>query len=243
MFLFHSLCVICTAQNRYPEHSAFSSSVGLQVGTAGVGAEFNYPIRSDLNVRLHASYLPEVRKHYHGLIYQPKRALTGLNIDWQPLFGGDGWLARKWFVSLGFYYFMKHSMGTFRESRVIGRPREKYYEADLSKIRPYVGMGIARLALSKHLFLNLNGGFFIPTARTRIEMANEEQYDPGSIAQVKKMEQDRYNRVWAHLATSLNIQVGLFYNLAYRFNTYGWQPKEWKSKRKKDRHSGNKQFR
>lgn len=238
------LAIVSTAQSRYPAHTAFTSSLGLQLGTTGVGVELNYPMRNDLNIRLQANYLPEVRKHHNGLIYQPQRTLFGINVDWQPLFGADTWFARKWFITFGFHYFTKHEMNTFRESRVTGRPREEYYTAELSKIRPYVGMGIARLQLTPRFFLNLNGGFFIPTAKTRVEMANKEEYNQELIARVEREEQNRYNRVWTHLATSLNIQVGLLYNLAYRFNTYSWEPKEWKEKSKKNKHSQkNQQFR
>lgn len=244
LLLLHFLPTGVIAQSQYPSHTAFATSLGVQLGSAGIGVEFNYPIYNNLSIRWQANYLPEVRKHYHGLIYQPQRTLTGVNIDWQPLFGGNSWFARKWFVAFGFYYFLKHQMSTFKESRVIGEPREKYYEVDLGKVRPYLGMGIGRLALTERLFLNLNGGFFIPTAKTKVEMVHKEQYDPSVIDRVEREEQNRYNRVWAHLATSLNIQVGLFYNFAYRFNTYQWQPKEWNNKKKKNyRPSKNQQFR
>jgi hypothetical protein len=234
LFLFFNVLILgSSAQSRYPAHTAFTRSIGLQLGTPGIGIEAGMPLKDDLNIRVQANYFPEVRKHYRGLIYQPERTNVGLNVDWQPLFGENSWWARKWFISAGMYYFMKHEVNTFIESRVEGYPREQFYHAELSKVRPYVGMGLGRMAIAERLFINLNGGLFIPTKKTKVFKSNAEEYDPAYVTRVEQQEHHNYNRPWAHFLTSLNIQVGIFYDLAYRFNTYSWEPKEFMKKKEK----------
>jgi len=142
------------------DYSAFpSSSLGLQLGTEGFGAQYTSSFARSFNLRFGFNTIPGITFHYNNDRYlKVDRASVYAIADWQPLYGGTSWLQRKWFISAGMAYFP-----SFTNYRQGVRPTPDY-SVTMSKIRPYVGMGLGNIYIKNNLGLRIDLGDYIPTS-------------------------------------------------------------------------------
>ena len=147
------------------EYSAFHKSVGLSLGSLGIGIEGNYPIGNTFNLRGGFNYVPPVKIGKPGKNdrYKFDRSNINLMLDWQPLFGKESNFASKWFVTIGAGYFFKNELNKYGASN---------YEKEAYNIKfkqaPYVGTGLGNLVLGERMSLSLNLGYYFEYADSQI---------------------------------------------------------------------------
>jgi hypothetical protein len=138
-----------------PEYSAFpSSSIGLQFGTQGIGVQGSKSISQSLNARFGFNTVPGITVQYNNRDLKLDRTSVYAIVDWQPLFGRNDFIARKWFVSAGVGYYFTNSLY---------RGGTNDYTIYMSKLRPYVGTGLGNIRLSNSINMRLDLGYYIPT--------------------------------------------------------------------------------
>jgi len=174
-----------------PEYSAFSTSIGLQAGTQGVGAQGTYNISRSLNIRAALFFTPDITLLYRGRDLQVNRNGAYATLDWQPLYGRTDWIARKWFISGGAGYYFSNTL--YRQAYNSTLPN---YYSYLSKFRPYIGTGISNVRIYKNVYLRLDLGDFIPTS------APVSTYDNAS-----KTITNGLHGIWPGLNTSATFYI------------------------------------
>lgn len=188
----------------WEEYSSFYPSVGIQLGTRGIGIEGSYPLTEAFNVRLGASIFPSFKtKFFNDRIYQVHRSDISLFADWQPLLGKNSWIARKWIVSLGVGYFFENTVERYQgTAKISGQLKD--YGIEFSQLRPYIGTGLNGIKLSHHFNLSVNMGYYIPTSSTQIKVY---EVDPIELPKLlDKLDSFPYN-----VAPGVNVQVGISY--------------------------------
>jgi len=149
------LCCGKASAQVLPEYSAFpESSVGLQVGTQGAGIQASKSIAKTYNIRAGFNTVPGITVQYNNRDLKLDRTSIYAIADWQPLYGNNEWLARKWFVSAGAAYYFSNSL--YREAN-------PDYSIALSKFRPYIGTGLGNIRVRNNIGMRLDFGFYIPT--------------------------------------------------------------------------------
>lgn len=187
----------------WEEYSSFYPSVGIQLGTRGVGVEGSYPISESFNVRLGADIFPSVKTKYGKRVFAISRSDVSLFADWQPLFGKRSWIARKWIVSVGAGYFFENKFERYvGTTKMANQPKD--YDVEWSKFRPYIGTGLNGIRLSQRLNLAINVGYYIPTSPTEIKIY---EMDPIKIPSLK----DDLDSFPYSMAPGVNVQVGISY--------------------------------
>jgi hypothetical protein len=142
-----------------PEYSAFNkTSIGLQLGTQGIGLQGTYAFGKVFNARVGFSTVPDITLQYNNRDLGLNRTSVYGIVDWQPLYGNTDWLARKWYLSAGISYYFNNTL--YREGT---RTTPDYY-IYMSKLRPYVGTGLGNIRLGHDIGLRTDFGFFIPTS-------------------------------------------------------------------------------
>ena len=152
------LCCGKVSAQVLPEYSAFpESSVGLQLGTQGFGIQASKSIAKTFNIRAGFNTVPGITVLYNNRDLKLDRTSIYAIADWQPLYGNNEWLARKWFISAGVGYYLNNTV--YREG--IGATPD--YSVALSKFRPYIGTGLGNIRVRNNISMRLDLGFFIPT--------------------------------------------------------------------------------
>jgi hypothetical protein len=142
-----------------PDYSAFpSSSLGVQLGTQGIGVQGSYSFLDAFNARVGFNAFPGMTLQYNGRDLQFNRTSVFAIADWQPLYGQSGWLARKWYISTGVAYYFSNNV--YRE----GAGTMPNYTIYMSKLRPYIGTGLGNIRLHKNIGIRTDLGWFIPTS-------------------------------------------------------------------------------
>jgi len=202
-FLALALASLTVKAQIWKEYSSFYPSVGIQLGTRGIGIEGSYPVAEAFNVRLGASIFPSMKTKLGPRVFAVDRSDVSLFADWQPLYGRTSWIARKWIVSAGAGYFFEnkftHYVGASKES---GQPKD--YDVEWSKFRPYVGTGLNGIALGRRFNLGVHVGYYIPTSSwtfTAYDM------DPTEAAE----KEDKLGSFPYNIVQGLNVQVGISY--------------------------------
>ena len=144
------------------EYSAFHRSVGISLGAMGIGVEGSYPIGQTFNVRAGVNYFPSVKISKPGTNdnanrYKFDRSNANLMLDWQPLFGGEGDFASKWFVTVGAGYIFTNELTAYRNNFREGK--DPIYRVKFSQ-SPYLGTGLGNLVLGERIGLSLNLGYY-----------------------------------------------------------------------------------
>ncbi|GAA4779964.1 hypothetical protein GCM10023231_03520 [Olivibacter ginsenosidimutans] len=203
LFFITGLFSLTAKAQIWKEYSSFYRSVGVQLGTRGIGIEGSYPLNEQFNLRLGGSIFPSMKMKYRQQKFKLNRSDISLFGDWQPLYGRDSWIARKWIVSAGAGYFFENKLTRYKpETQVSNEPKD--YELEWSKFRPYVGTGLNGIAISRQLNLSVNLGYYIPTSSYKLKT-----YDMGS-AEVADLE-NKIESLKYSIAQSLNVQVGISY--------------------------------
>jgi len=159
LVMISTLQVNITKAQILPDYSAFpKSSIGVQVGTQGFSVQGSYGFARFMNVRAGFDFAPGLSMQYNGRAAQLNRSSFFTLVDWQPMYGENGWLARKWFVSTGAAYYFQNSL-----YRVAGGTVGSY-TIYMSKFRPYIGTGLGNIAVSHDIGLRLDFGYYIPTS-------------------------------------------------------------------------------
>jgi hypothetical protein len=141
-----------------PEYSAFpQSSVGLQAGTQGIGIQGSKSIAKTFNIRAGFNMVPDITVQYKSRDLRVDRKDIYAIADWQPLYGNNEWLARKWFISAGAAYYFSNTV--YRE----GSGTTPDYSVALSKFRPYIGTGLGNIRVSNNIGMRVDLGYFIAT--------------------------------------------------------------------------------
>ena len=160
-------------------HPAFTNSVGITVGTQGVGVEVGTPLSTRFNLRLSTSLLPYegdvVKKFNSSYNYDTDFKVEFMNfsgfIDWQP-FPNAGVLFRKFALTAGGAYFYKAG-GTAKVML-----NEPYYVGDIPFTpeevgvinttvdwkgwAPYAGLGWQNLVIAGGFNMGVNlGAYYI----------------------------------------------------------------------------------
>jgi hypothetical protein len=142
-----------------PEYSAFpKSSIGVQLGTQGIGLQGTSAFGRMFNARIGFNTVPDITVQYNGRDLNLNRTSVYGIVDWQPMYGNTDWLSRKWYVSAGISYYFNNTL--YREG--IGTVPNYYIY--MSKLRPYIGTGLGNMRLSHSIGLRTDFGFFIPTS-------------------------------------------------------------------------------
>jgi len=152
------LCCGKASAQVLPEYSAFpESSVGVQVGTQGAGIQASKSIAKTFNIRAGFNTVPGITVLYNNRDLKLDRTSIYAIADWQPLYGNNEWLARKWFISAGAAYYFSNTL--YRE----GNSAIPDYSIALSKFRPYIGTGLGNIRVRNNIGMRLDFGFYIPT--------------------------------------------------------------------------------
>ena len=145
------------------EYSAFHRSIGLTLGSYGIGVEGSYPVGQKFNVRAGATVFPPGLKlgkpgsGANGQKYEFNRAGVTLMVDWQPLFGQESEFASKWFVTAGAGIFFKNEISNYGKNYMGGNSPQ--YTVPI-KQAPYLGTGLGNLVLGDRIGLSLNAGYY-----------------------------------------------------------------------------------
>ncbi|MDN5285230.1 MAG: hypothetical protein JWR38_1504 [Mucilaginibacter sp.] len=149
------LCCGKASAQVLPDYSAFpQSSVGLQAGTQGLGIQGSKSIAKTFNIRAGFNMVPDITVQYKSRDLRVDRTDIYAIADWQPLYGNNSWLARKWFISAGAVYYF---------SNTVYRQSSPDYSVALSKFRPYIGTGLGNIRVSNNIGMRIDLGYFIPT--------------------------------------------------------------------------------
>lgn len=187
----------------WEEYSSFYPSIGIHVGARGLGIEGAYPVSDAFNVRLGASIFPSSKMKVGDRVFKINRSDVTLLADWQPLFGKESWIARKWIVSLGAGYFFENKF-----ERYVGARKEadqkKDWGAEWAKFRPYIGTGINGIRLARRLNMAVNVGYYIPLESTVIKIYEK---DPVGIPKLR----DDLDSFPYNMLPGVNVQVGISY--------------------------------
>lgn len=187
----------------WTEYSSFYPSVGVQVGTRGIGIEGGYPIADAFNVRASASIFPLGKLNVGKRVFELSRSDVSLFVDWQPLLGRRSWIARKWIVSLGAGYFFENKYEKYQWAAV-KEDRLKDYGVEWSQFRPYVGTGLNGIRLAERFNLAVNVGYYIPTSSNALKVY---EMDPVDIPR----QLDRWDKFPRNVLPGINAQVGISY--------------------------------
>jgi hypothetical protein len=161
MLLISILLLCCGKANAQvlPEYSAFpTSSIGVQAGSQGIGVQGSGSIAKIFNIRVGFNTVPGITVQYNNRGLKLDRTSIYAIADWQPLFGNNEWLARKWFVSAGVGYYFTNTL--YRE----GAGSTPDYSISMSKLRPYVGTGLGNIRFTNSINLRVDFGYYIPTS-------------------------------------------------------------------------------
>jgi hypothetical protein len=142
-----------------PEYSAFPvSSIGVQVGTQGIGVQGSKSFARIFNFRAGFNTEPGFTFQYNGRFVQLERSSLYAIVDYQPLYGSSEWFGRKWFISAGAAYYLSNNL--YRE----GVGDVPNYYIYMSRLRPYIGTGLGNLHLFNDINIRLDMGYYIPTS-------------------------------------------------------------------------------
>jgi hypothetical protein len=178
MLLISALLFCCgkASAQVLPEYSAFpDASIGVQLGTQGLGVQGTYSFARLFNVRAGFNSMFGNWDYKNRDLSFDRNSFYAIG-DWQPQYGGTSWLARKWFISAGAAYYFNNSV--YREG--IGKTPD--YTIYMAKFRPYIGTGLGNIRLGDKLGLRLDMGYFIPlTAPTSTDpvKADKAGFLPG----------------------------------------------------------------
>ncbi|QNL52038.1 hypothetical protein H8S90_10940 [Olivibacter sp. SDN3] len=187
----------------WQEYSAFYPSVGVQLGTKGVGIEASYPFLSAFNLRVGGNFFPPVKAGLNNRVYRVRRSDVSFFADWQPLYGKASWFARKWIVTGGAGYFFQNEVDRYQGTSVQAG-QLKDYTVKTSAFRPYVGLGLNGIRVSQRLNLGIHLGYYIPTSSSKIEV---HEIDPIEIPDLL----EKLNSYPRNATSGLNVQFGLSY--------------------------------
>ena len=153
------LCYTSASAQVLPEYSAFpTSSIGLQLSTQGFGVQGSKSFARLFDIRVGFNTVPGMSIQYNNRFAQLDRFSLYAIADYQPLFGGNEWIARKWFISAGISYYFSNTL--YRE----GAGSVPNYYIYMSKFRPYIGTGLGNLHLFNNINMRLDMGYYIPTS-------------------------------------------------------------------------------
>ncbi|MCD0486878.1 hypothetical protein LPB86_01470 [Pedobacter sp. MC2016-14] len=184
------------------EYSAFHRSVGLTLGSYGIGVEGSYPVGQTFNLRAGATVFPPIKLGKPGGSanspkYEFNRAGVTFMVDWQPLYGRESEFASKWFVTVGAGYFFKNELSNYKKAFRNGEvPQYVIYFNQA----PYLGTGLANLVLGERLGLSLNAGYYFAHSKEQISKPN------GAI---QKPEVDKFPAV---IVKGLDLHAAISYN-------------------------------
>jgi len=166
-------CLACygkTTAQVLPEYSAFpKQSLGIQAGTQGLGIQYTKSFLPAFSARIGLNTVPGITMQYNNRDLKLSRTSVYAIVDWQPLYGGTNWLARKWYVSAGISHYFNNTL--YREG--IGKTPDYYIY--MSRLRPYVGTGLGNIELFNNLYLRTDFGFFIPTSAATSTYSNKAE--------------------------------------------------------------------
>ncbi|QNL52066.1 hypothetical protein H8S90_11095 [Olivibacter sp. SDN3] len=204
VFLFGAvLSFNCVYAQIWKEYSSFNPFVGVQLGAQGIGIEGGYPLSESFNARLTANFFPSSKMAWDNKVFSLHRSNIVLLADWQPLYGRESWIARKWIVSAGAGYYFDNKL-----ERFLGSSKEpnqlKDYDVEWSQFRPYIGTGLNGIKLSQRFNFAVNVGYFIPTEATKVVL---HEKDPEGLPSLE----DKLNSFPNNAVPGLNIQVGISY--------------------------------
>jgi len=203
IFFIGALASLPVKAQIWEEYSSFYPSIGVQLGTRGLGIEGSYPLTDAFNVRLGTSVFPSMKLKYGKKVFAINRSDVTVFADWQPLLGKRSWIARKWIVTLGASYFFENKFERYVGTKIQAN-QLKDYDVEWSKFRPYIGTGLNGIRLSQRLNLALNVGYYIPTSPTEITIYEK---DPIEIPKLK----DELDSFPYNVAPGINVQVGISY--------------------------------
>ena len=187
----------------WTEYSSFYPAVGLQIGSSGLGLQGAYPLSPEFNFRAGGNFVPSVKLKHNNQFFELKRSNAELFFDWQPLYGGESWISRKWILSVGASYFFYNKAVVYVGSENSDeQPID--YTVEWSQFRPYVGTGLNGIRIAYHFNLAVNAGYFIPTSETKIVPYAK---DPSGISHIR----DRLNSFPNNILPGMQLQVGLNY--------------------------------
>jgi hypothetical protein len=94
-----------------PEYSAFpKTSIGVQLGTQGIGLQGTSAFGRMFNARIGFNTVPDITVQYNGRDLGLNRTSVYGIVDWQPMYGNTDWLSRKWYVSAGISYYFNNTL-------------------------------------------------------------------------------------------------------------------------------------
>lgn len=203
IFFIGALASLPVKAQIWEEYSSFYPSIGVQLGTRGLGIEGSYPLTEAFNVRIGASTFPSMKTDFGKKVFAINRSDVSVFADWQPLIGRRNWIARKWIVTLGASYFFENKFERYVGTSIKAN-QLKDYDVEWSKFRPYIGTGLNGIRLSQRLNLAMNVGYHIPMSPTEITIYEK---DPIDIPKLKEeLDSFPYN-----VAPGINVQVGISY--------------------------------
>lgn len=156
---------------------AFKNSVGITVGTQGIGAEVGVPLSTRFNLRLATSLLPYegdvVKKFNSAYDYNTDFKVEFMNLsaflDWQP-FPSAGSFFRKFALTAGGAYFYKaggNAKVMLADDYYVGEiafTPEEVGEintvVDWKGWSPYAGLGWHNITITDNFNLGLNLGAY-----------------------------------------------------------------------------------
>lgn len=156
------------------EYSAFHRSVGLTLGSYGIGVEGSLPVGQNFNIRAGIMAFPPVKigrpgSGANGDKYELKRAGATLMLDWQPLFGKESEFASKWFITAGLGAFYKNELSSYKKTFRGGNSYQYNFKF---KQAPYIGTGLGNLVLGERMGMSLNAGYYFAYAKERLHQPN-----------------------------------------------------------------------
>ncbi len=173
-----------------PGTSAFHNSVGITVGTQGIGAEVDMPLSSRFNLRLGTSLLPYkgdvVKKFNSSNDYNTDFKVEFMNfggyIDWQ-LFPDASAFFNKLALSVGGAYFYKaggNATVKLADSYFVGdieftpdEVGEVRANVDWKGWAPYAGIGWHNITIANNFDLGVNlGTYYIGSPDVKMTATN-----------------------------------------------------------------------
>ncbi len=190
---------------QFIDFSAFSPFVGIQAGTQGIGIESGYPLGKAFNIRAGINFFPPVRFDIKNNGLKVSRSNVMLTADWQPLFGKEGWFARKWFVSAGASHFFRNEA-----KRIVSHSEDDGddydYTVKLHQV-PYIGTGLNRITLGNQFYLSLNAGYFISVKSPEVIMEGTSEFH----LQRQKNIRNKIGSFPYNTLKGLNAQAGFYW--------------------------------
>ncbi|WP_028295670.1 hypothetical protein [Olivibacter sitiensis] len=183
-------------------------SVGIVLGSHGIGVEGIYSVRGDIDAKLGFNFFPisSISTGYRNNRAEIHRSNVNAFVDWRPLYDKEGFLAKKGYVSVGLSYYFSNNIDRYYDDD------SEYYNLKFTDLAPYIGIGLKSLDINDKFTITTNFGFFIPLKKVEITPFNQ-------IAEDRLYHYDMLYDQWTSAGKKfligLNANVGIHYRIVY----------------------------